>query len=108
VEALLDPSASPMAGDPGRLRQVFWNLLSNAVKFTSNDGRIQILSQRIDAHIEVVISDTGIGIEPQFLPYVFDRFRQGESGTNRQSSGLGLGLGDRTQSVPRNNSELSG
>jgi PAS domain S-box-containing protein len=92
LEALLDRSASTMAGDPDRLRQVFWNLLSNAVKFTSNDGCIRILSRRIDAHIEVVVSDTGIGIEPQFLPYVFDRFRQGDSGTDRQSSGLGLGL----------------
>jgi PAS domain S-box-containing protein len=92
LEALLDRSASTMAGDPDRLRQVFWNLFSNAVKFTSNDGCIRILSRRIDAHIEVVVSDTGIGIEPQFLPYVFDRFRQGDSGTDRQSSGLGLGL----------------
>jgi PAS domain S-box-containing protein len=92
LEALLDRSASTMAGDPDRLRQVFWNLFSNAVKFTPNDGCIRILSRRIDAHIEVVVSDTGIGIEPQFLPYVFDRFRQGDSGTDRQSSGLGLGL----------------
>ncbi|MBV8361183.1 MAG: PAS domain S-box protein [Deltaproteobacteria bacterium] len=92
VQALLDPAASPLAGDPNRLRQVFWNLLSNAVKFTSKNGRIQILSQRINSHIEVVVSDTGIGIEPQLLPYVFDRFRQGDSGSDRHSTGLGLGL----------------
>ena len=92
LQALLDPSAGPMAGDPDRLRQVFWNLLSNAVKFTPKDRKIQVLSQRINSHVEVVVSDTGAGIEPQLLPYVFDRFRQGDSGTNRKSSGLGLGL----------------
>ena len=103
VEALLDPAADPMSGDTDRLRQVFWNLLSNAVKFTPKDGRIQIRSQRIDSHIEISVSDTGIGIERQFLPYVFDRFRQGDSGTNRQSSGLGLGL-----AIVRNLVELHG
>ena len=92
LQVLLDPIASPMAGDPDRLRQVFWNLLSNAVKFTPKGGRIQIHSQRIDSHVEIIVSDTGIGIEPEFLPFVFDRFRQGDSGPNRQSTGLGLGL----------------
>jgi len=92
LQVLLDPIASPMAGDPDRLRQVFWNLLSNAVKFSPKNGRIQIHSQRIDSHVEIIISDTGIGIEPEFLPFVFDRFRQGDSGPNRQSTGLGLGL----------------
>jgi PAS domain S-box-containing protein len=92
LQTTLDPAASPLAGDPTRLKQVFWNLLSNAVKFTSTHGRIQILLQRINSHIEVVVSDTGIGIEPRFLPYVFDRFRQSDSGTSRQRSGLGLGL----------------
>jgi len=103
LQPLLDPAASPMAADPDRLRQVFWNLLSNAVKFTPKDGRIQIISQRIDSHIEVMVSDTGAGIEPQLLPYVFDRFRQGDSGTNRQNSGLGLGL-----AIVRNLVELHG
>ena len=92
MQPLLDPAASPMAGDPDRLRQVFWNLLSNAVKFTPKDGRIQIHSERIDDHVEISVSDTGIGIEPSLIPFVFDRFRQGDSGTNRQSPGLGLGL----------------
>ena len=103
LETLLDPAASPLAGDPDRLRQVFWNLLSNAVKFTPKNGRIQIVSQRINSHVEVIVSDTGIGIEPQLLPYVFDRFRQGDAGTNRQSSGLGLGL-----AIVRNLVELHG
>jgi PAS domain S-box-containing protein len=92
LQVMLDPAAGPASGDPDRLQQVFWNLISNAVKFTPRNGRIQIQSQRINSHSEVVISDTGIGIEPQFLPFVFDRFRQGDSGTNRQSTGLGLGL----------------
>jgi PAS domain S-box-containing protein len=103
LQALLDPKAGPLAGDPDRLRQVFWNLLSNAVKFTSKNGRVQIVSQRIDSHVEVVVSDTGIGIEPELLPFVFDRFRQGNSSSNRQSSGLGLGL-----AIVRNLVELHG
>jgi CheY-like chemotaxis protein len=103
LQALLDPSASPIAGDADRLRQVFWNLLSNAVKFTPKNGQVQILSQRINSHIEVIVSDTGIGIEPELLPYVFDRFRQGDSGSSRQSTGLGLGL-----AIVRNLIELHG
>jgi PAS domain S-box-containing protein len=103
LQTLLDPAASPLAGDPDRLRQVLWNLLSNAVKFTSKNGRIQVVSQRINSHIEVIVSDTGIGIEPELLPHVFDRFRQGDSGSNRQSSGLGLGL-----AIVRNLVELHG
>jgi PAS domain S-box-containing protein len=91
-ETILDPAAGPQAGDPDRLRQVFWNLISNAVKFTPNGGRIQIVSRRSDSHVEVFVSDTGIGIDPQFLPHVFDRFRQGNAGANRRSTGLGLGL----------------
>jgi PAS domain S-box-containing protein len=103
LQALLDPSASPLAGDADRLRQVFWNLLSNAVKFTPKSGRVQIVSQRINSHIEIIVSDTGIGIEPDLLPYVFDRFRQGDSGSNRRSTGLGLGL-----AIVRNLIELHG
>jgi K+-sensing histidine kinase KdpD len=91
LQVMLDPAAGPVSGDPDRLKRVFWNLLSNAVKFTPRDDRIQIHSQRINSHVEIVISDTGIGIEPQLLPFVFDRFRQGDSGTNRQNTGLGLG-----------------
>jgi signal transduction histidine kinase/CheY-like chemotaxis protein len=92
IQTFLDPAAGPVPGDPDRLQQVFWNLLSNAVKFTAKGGRVQIRLQRINSHVEIVISDTGIGIEPQLLPVVFDRFRQGDSGTAREHGGLGLGL----------------
>jgi PAS domain S-box-containing protein len=92
VQTLLDPAAGRVAGDPDRLQQIFWNLLSNAVKFTPNGGRIQIRSQQINSHVEVVVSDTGRGIEPKLLPFVFDRFRQGDGSTTREYSGLGLGL----------------
>jgi PAS domain S-box-containing protein len=102
-ETILDPAAGSQAGDPDRLRQVFWNLISNAVKLTPNAGRIQIRSERIDSHIEVSVSDTGAGINLKFLPYLFDRFRQGDAGTNRNSTELGLGL-----SIVRHLAELHG
>ena len=92
IHTMLDPSAGPVVGDPDRLQQIFWNLLSNAVKFTPKGGRIQIRLQRINSHVEIVVSDTGKGIEPAVLPFVFDRFRQGDSSTTREHGGLGLGL----------------
>jgi PAS domain S-box-containing protein len=92
LQQIIDPNASPMTGDPDRLRQIFWNLLSNAAKFTPKNGWIRLLSQRINSHVEIIVSDNGIGIEPEFLPFVFDRFRQAETGTTRQTTGLGLGL----------------
>ena len=79
-------------GDPDRLQQVIWNLLQNAVKFTPAGGRIEATLARRDSHVELVISDTGIGIEPGFLPYVFDTFRQADSSSSRRHGGLGLGL----------------
>jgi len=78
--------------DPERLQQVFWNLLSNAVKYTPDGGRIRIRLESTDSHVEVSIQDSGIGIAPEFLPHVFDRFRQGDSSTTRRTGGLGLGL----------------
>ena len=78
--------------DPTRLQQILWNLLSNAVKFTPNGGRISVSAARVDQHIRIEISDTGIGIDPAFLPHVFDRFRQADSATTRRYGGLGLGL----------------
>jgi PAS domain S-box-containing protein len=92
LQAVLDRQAPRISGDPDRLQQVIWNLLANAVKFTGRGGRVQIQLARVDSHIEMVVSDTGIGIAPEFLPHVFDRFRQADSGFSRQHGGLGLGL----------------
>jgi signal transduction histidine kinase len=92
LETVLDPDAGPVSGDPERLQQVLWNLLSNAVKFTNRGGRIQVRLERADSHVEVVVSDTGIGISPDFLPKLFERFRQADSGINRERGGLGVGL----------------
>lgn len=92
LQILLDPQAGPISGDPDRLQQVVWNLLSNAVKFTPKDGRIQVRLERINSHVEIIISDTGRGIEADFLPHVFDRFRQSDGSMTRRHGGLGLGL----------------
>ena len=90
--SLIDPRVGPVSGDPDRLQQVLWNLLNNAVKFTPKGGRVQVRLERINSHIEIVVSDTGAGINKDFLPYVFDRFRQADSGSTRKTGGLGLGL----------------
>jgi PAS domain S-box-containing protein len=92
IHTVADPHVSPIAGDPDRLRQVVWNLLSNAVKFTPKDGRIHVRLERINSSVEITISDTGIGIAPDFLPHIFERFRQADAGVARQYGGLGLGL----------------
>jgi signal transduction histidine kinase/CheY-like chemotaxis protein len=92
LQALVDPRVGPVAGDPDRLQQVVWNLLSNAVKFTPKGGRVEVRLARVDSHIETVVSDTGAGISADFLPYVFERFRQGDQGPTRKTGGLGLGL----------------
>src|SRR4030095_7389740 len=99
IEKRLDPLAGPVSGDPGRLQQIVWNLLSNAIKFTPKDGRVQVVLERVDSHLEVTVSDTGIGIPLDFLPYVFDRFSQGDTSTNRRYGGLGLGLAITKQLV---------
>ena len=78
IRTLLDSKIGIVRGDPDRLQQVFWNLLSNAVKFTPQDGRIQVVLERVNSHVEIVIEDSGIGIRPEFLPHVFDRFRQAD------------------------------
>jgi PAS domain S-box-containing protein len=92
IQTLIDARIGPVRGDPTRLQQVIWNLLSNAVKFTPKGGRIKVILERVDSHVEVTIEDTGIGIEPDFLPFVFDRFRQADSGISRRHGGLGIGL----------------
>jgi signal transduction histidine kinase/CheY-like chemotaxis protein len=92
LEVMLDPGAGLVSGDPDRLQQVVWNLLSNAVRFTPRGGRVQVRLERINSHVEMIVSDTGVGISPEFLPFVFDRFRQADSSYTRKHGGLGLGL----------------
>jgi signal transduction histidine kinase len=88
----MTPDSHPILGDPDRLLQVVWNLLSNAVKFTPAGGLVRLCIQRHPQQVTITVADTGRGIDAAFLPYVFDRFRQGDSGTTREYSGLGLGL----------------
>jgi PAS domain S-box-containing protein len=92
IQKVLNAGCGKMTGDPSRLQQVFWNLLSNAVKFTPKGGTVQITLQCTASHMEISVSDTGQGINQEFLPYVFDRFRQADSTTTRKHGGLGLGL----------------
>ena len=92
LQVVLDPLSAPVSGDPNRLQQVFWNLLSNAIKFTPKDGRVQVLLERVNSHLEVSVIDTGEGIAPEFLPFIFDRFKQADPSTTRRHHGLGLGL----------------
>jgi signal transduction histidine kinase len=93
IERVIDPEAGHVSGDADRLQQVVWNLLSNAVKFTPRGGKVLIRLERINSHCELTVSDTGQGISPKFLPYVFDRFSQADSSSTRAHAGLGLGLG---------------
>ncbi|HEX8921138.1 MAG TPA: PAS domain S-box protein, partial [Pyrinomonadaceae bacterium] len=88
----LDTGINSIFGDPTRLQQVVWNLLSNAIKFTPLGGQVSISLKRAGAHVEIVVTDTGEGINREFLPYVFDRFRQADAKTTRRHGGLGLGL----------------
>lgn len=92
LQRVLDSGTNLVSGDPNRLQQVIWNLLSNAIKFTPKEGRVQVRLERVNSHIEIVVTDTGIGIPADVLPYVFDRFRQADSTTTRNYGGLGLGL----------------
>jgi len=89
---LLDSRIGLVRGDPNRLQQVLWNLLSNAIKFTPGGGRVQVVLERVNSHVEISVEDNGIGIRDEFLPYVFDRFRQADAGNSRKFGGLGLGL----------------
>ena len=103
LEVMLDTNPGLVSGDPDRLQQVIWNLLANAVKFTDKGGRVQVRLEQINSHIEITVSDTGRGISQEFLPYVFDRFRQADSSITRLHGGLGLGL-----AIVRNLIELHG
>ncbi|WP_422928167.1 PAS domain-containing protein [Singulisphaera sp. PoT] len=88
----LDSLVGPVKGDFARLQQVVWNLLANAVKFTPRGGKVLLLLERVNSHIEISVVDSGMGISPQFLPHVFDRFRQADSSITRRHGGLGIGL----------------
>ncbi|HUR99711.1 MAG TPA: PAS domain S-box protein [Pyrinomonadaceae bacterium] len=99
----LDFGTGTVLGDPMRLQQVIWNLVSNAVKFVPREGSVKVSLSRVNSHAEISVSDTGPGIENDFLPYVFDRFRQADSATNKKYAGLGLGL-----SIVRHLVELHG
>jgi signal transduction histidine kinase len=92
IEMVVDADVSAVSGDPDRLLQIAWNLLSNAVKFTPRGGRVQLHLGRADGSVEVVVKDDGQGIDPAFLPHVFERFRQADSRSSREHGGLGLGL----------------
>lgn len=92
LQIVLDPLAGPIKGDPERLQQCFWNLLTNAIKFTPRGGKVQVSLERVNSHLEVCVSDSGQGIKPEFLPHLFERFRQADSSASRQHGGLGLGL----------------
>ncbi len=92
LEASIDPDVGELQGDPGRLEQVVSNLLANAVKFTPNGGRVRVRLERDGAAVRLVVEDNGRGISPEFLPHVFDRFRQADSTTTRAHGGLGIGL----------------
>jgi CheY-like chemotaxis protein/nitrogen-specific signal transduction histidine kinase len=103
LRKVLDPHAGPVAGDPTRLQQIVWNLLSNAIKFTPKAGKVDVFLERVNSHLEITVHDSGIGIKPEFLPLVFERFRQADSSTTRSYGGLGLGL-----SIVKNLTELHG
>jgi len=103
VETAVDAATPPTPADQGRLQQLIWNLLANAIKFTPSGGRVRVHVTRADGHIEIAVSDTGIGISSEFLPYVFDRFRQGDASFAREHGGLGLGL-----AIARHIAELHG
>lgn len=93
LAARLGRNVGMVSGDPDRLQQVVWNLLSNAVKFTPEGGRVEVALKRAGTHAEIIVRDDGAGISPDFLPHVFERFRQADSTNTRQHGGLGLGLG---------------
>src|SRR2546425_399624 len=88
----LDPRIDLIQGDPDRLQQVVWNLLSNAIKFTPEGGRVDVVLERVDSHLELTVRDTGKGIKSEFLPHLFERFRQADASATRALGGLGLGL----------------
>ncbi|HEX8874975.1 MAG TPA: ATP-binding protein, partial [Nitrosospira sp.] len=102
----IDPQAGWILGDSNRLQQIFWNLLSNSIKFTPKGGRINIIVEQWGSFLEIRINDSGLGISPEFMPFVFDRFRQGDASLTRQYGGLGLGLAIVKQLVELHGGEV--
>jgi PAS domain S-box-containing protein len=92
ISKIVDSRTAPVSGDPDRLRQVLWNLCSNAMKFTERGGRVQVRLERVNSHVEIAVSDSGVGISAAFLPHLFERFRQADASISRSHGGLGLGL----------------
>jgi PAS domain S-box-containing protein len=92
LETVLEPLMSPVSADPDRIQQIILNLVANAIKFTPKGGCVKVQLERVHSHIEIIISDTGQGIAPEFLLHVFERFRQSDSSSTRRHSGIGLGL----------------
>ena len=103
LQAVLDPDAGMISGDPDRLQQVLWNLLINATKFSNKGGRIQVVLERVDSNVQISVADMGLGIAREFLPHVFEKFRQQDGATTRVHGGLGLGL-----AIAKNLVELHG
>jgi signal transduction histidine kinase/ActR/RegA family two-component response regulator len=103
LEVVIDPIAGPVTGDPNRVQQIVWNLVSNAIKFTPRGGKVQVTLERVNSHVELSVSDSGQGIDPEFLPYVFERFSQADASATKRHTGLGLGL-----AIVKNLTELHG
>ena len=103
LEKVIDRFAGPVSGDPGRLQQVLWNLLTNAIKFTPKGGKVRVLTEVMESHVEISVADTGEGISPDFLPHLFERFSQADGSAKRKHRGLGLGL-----SIVKNLVEMHG
>ena len=103
IHSVVDTKTGPISGDADRLQQVIWNLLSNAIKFTPKGGRVQVIVERVNSHVEIAVSDTGKGVAAEFLPHLFEAFRQAEGGADREHGGLGLGL-----AIARKIAELHG
>lgn len=103
IETVIDDTLDRVVADPDRLQQILWNLLSNAVKFSGRGAYVSVHADRFEGQVRIVVSDTGIGISPEFLPHIFERFRQADAGTTRERGGLGLGL-----AIARQLAELHG
>jgi len=107
LDVLIDSHAGPLAADAGRLQQVMTNLLSNAIKFTPSGGNVRVSAKRVQDTVQIEVSDSGIGITPEFLPFVFDRFRQADASSTRRHGGLGLGLSIAQQLVDLQGGQLT-